>query len=294
MKLTGFTDEASTDLDLQLKVTKELGWDYLSARTIGSKNIHDIDKVLFLESKHLIESSGIKVAEFGTLIGNWSKSIQSEWAITEGEVERCCDRMNELGVRYARIMSYAQEPWGADQFEKERFSRLRKIVKRFKASGIQSVHENCMNWGGFSADHTLRLLNEVPDLKLVFDTGNPVFQKDRSKEEPYPWQNALEFYHKVKDHIAHVHVKDAIIDSETGEPKYVFAGEGEAYVIEILTDLVRSDYTGFLAIEPHMGKVFHEDFNSVNGSYEYDIYLEYGRRFEKLVNSIKKEHQKGI
>jgi len=292
MKLTGFTDEAATDLDLQIKVTKELGWDYLSARTIGSKNIHDIDKGLFLEVKDKLDMSGVKVAEFGTLIGNWSKSIQSEWAITESEVERCCARMNELGVKYARVMSYAQEPWGADQFEKKRFYRLREITKRFKSNGLQAVHENCMNWGGFSADHTLRLLDEVPDLKLVFDTGNPVFQRDRSKEEPYPWQNALEFYHKVKDHIAHVHVKDAVIDHDSGVPKYVFAGEGEAYVTEILTDLLGSGYTGFLAIEPHVGKVFHEDFSSADGSYEYDIYLEYGKRFETLVNAIKKEHQK--
>ena len=35
MILTGFTDEASSDVLKQIQVTKELGWQYLSARTMG-------------------------------------------------------------------------------------------------------------------------------------------------------------------------------------------------------------------------------------------------------------------
>ena len=43
--------------------------------------------------------------------------------------------------------------------------------------------KNCMNYGGMSWQHTLELVNALPGLKLVYDTGNPVFARDRSKKE---------------------------------------------------------------------------------------------------------------
>ncbi len=283
MKLTGFTDEASNDMLLQIQVTKELGWEYLSARTMGSANIHDISEAEFEQVCEQLDANNIKVAEFGTLIGSWSKSIDSDWEITLAEINRCIPRMQKLGVKHARVMSYAQKKWGDDQLEEERFRRLREIVARFKDAGLEAVHENCMNWGGFSAVHTLRLLDEVPDLRLVFDTGNPIFQRDRSKAAPFPWQNAFEFYQKVKHAIAHIHIKDGIMHAEAGEPEYTFAGEGDAQLDLILADLKVVDYQGFIAIEPHIGKVFHlkDEENTTNPQRIYDLYKTYGQRFQE-------------
>ena len=289
IKLTGFTDEVSNDLDVQVKITRELGWEFISARTIGEKNIHDISKDEFEKAVSILNDHNIRVAEFGTLIGNWGKSIHSDWDLTLGEIKRCIPRMQRLGVRYARIMSYAQLPWGDDQYEEVRFERLREIVNRFKDAGLQALHENCMNWGGFSADHTLRLLDEVPDLKLVFDTGNPIFQRDRSKPQPYPWQDPLEFYKKVRHAVDHIHIKDAVMKKEEGEPEYTFPGEGNGHIKEILTDLVSAGYNGFIAIEPHMGKVFHLADQSVDADYQYKVYFEYGKRIEKMIQQIQSE-----
>lgn len=286
MKLTGFTDEAAADLEGQIAVTKALGWKYLSARTMGTQNIHDVPESEFELICEQLAAADIKVAEFGTLIGSWSKPITSDWSITVEEVNRCIPRMQRLGVQYARIMSYAQCTWGTDQMEQERFKRLREIVARFQDAGLEALHENCMNWGGFSADHTLRLLEEVPGLRLVFDTGNPIFQRDRSKAAPYPWQNAYEFYKKVKHAIAHIHIKDGTMHREEGEPEYQFAGEGQAQLVEILTDLKRAEYSGFLAIEPHVGKVFHLAEQEKNSEKEYAIYLKYGQHFQQFLDNI--------
>jgi sugar phosphate isomerase/epimerase len=284
MILTGFTDEASAQIAEQIRITQELGWSHLSARTINTANIHDISDDQFKATVDLLQEHNIQVAEFGTLIGSWSKTIHTDFSITQAEVERCIPRMKQLDVKIARIMSYAQEPWGSDQHEEERFRRLQWITEQFKSEGLIAAHENCMNWGGFSAQHTLRLLEEVPGLQLIFDTGNPIFQRDRSKSEPYPWQDALEFYHSVKHAIVHVHIKDAVMNED--EVRYVYAGEGDGYITEILTDLQQSGYEGFIAIEPHVGKVFHEDFNSKDANREYDIYREYGQRFEEMVQAM--------
>ncbi len=288
MKFSGFTDEAADDLAAQIQVTKDLGWKYLSARTIDGKNIHELSEEEFETISNALHEHEIEVAEFGTLIGNWAKKIDSDFDITIQEMSRCIPRMQKMNVQYARIMSYAQEPWGTDQQPVERFKRLKEIAARFVDEGLTPVHENCMNWGGFSADHTLRLLDEVPDLKLVFDTGNPIFQRDRSKAEPFPWQDPWEFYQKVKHAVVHVHVKDASFPQGEGEPIYRLPGEGDARLEMILTDLIKDNYDGFVALEPHLGMVFHSsEDTTTDASYRYNVFIEAGRKLEEMVNGIR-------
>jgi sugar phosphate isomerase/epimerase len=287
MRLSGFTDEASDNLEGQIKATKALGWDYLSARTFNGQNIHDVAEHDFEIICEQFETNDIKVAEFGTLIGSWGKTISSDWAITLKEIERCIPRMQKLSVKYARIMSYAQNPWGEAQYDQERFKRLREITQRFEDAGLVALHENCMNWGGFSAEHSLKLLDEVPNLKLIFDTGNPIFQRDRSKPEPQPWQDSIEFYNTVKHAVAHVHIKDAHMPLAATEPVYTFPGDGDANLKAILKDLIKSDYDGFIAIEPHVGKVFHDPEANKDEDHAFDLYVQYGRAFEKLIEKIK-------
>lgn len=289
MILSGFTDEAGQDLETQIQATQALGWKHLSARSINGQNIHDLPENDFDRAADRLDEAGMQVIEFGSLIGSWSKPIESDFAITIGEIERSIPRMQRLGTQLIRIMSYAQKPWGEDQHEAERFRRLREIVARFADAGLQAVHENCMNWGGFSASHTLRLVEEVPGLKLVFDTGNPLFQRDRSKAEPYPWQDPLEFYQVIKAHVAHVHIKDCLNPLEgSNEPeRYTSPGEGEARLAEILAALDANHYTGAYAIEPHVATVFHCKGRSMASAQEqYNSYVDYGRAFEQQLAAV--------
>ncbi|MEP2775800.1 MAG: sugar phosphate isomerase/epimerase family protein [Luteolibacter sp.] len=287
MKFTGFADEASRDLAQQIAATQEIGWSAISTRMIGAHNIHEMPEAEFHAAADQLDAAGISVPEFGSLIGNWAKPITSDFAITLSEIERAIPRMHRLGTKLIRIMSYAQEPWGQDQHEQERFRRLREIVSRFADVGITALHENCMNWGGFSADHTLRLIEEVPGLKLVFDTGNPVFQKDRSKpaaDGTFPWQDPFEFWQKTREHTVHIHIKDCLNPVSDGvEPEYTMPGLGQANVREILADAKSHGYTGWIAIEPHVATVFHAaDPTAVDRQQCYDSYVEYGKSLQVL------------
>ena len=285
MKLTGFADEAAPDLATQIKATQELGWDYISARGIDGKNIHDLDDAAFDTVCDQLQDADIQIAEFGSLIGSWSKNIDSDFDITLGEVERCIPRMQRLGTEIVRVMSYAQEPWGNDQHEQERFRRLRAITARFSEADITVAHENCMNYGGFSSGHTLKLLEEIPGLKLIFDTGNPVFQRDRSLDGQ-PWQDAYQFYQDVIDHIIHIHIKDCRNPvTDDVEPEYTFPGEGQAYVPAIIEDLKKRNYEGFVAIEPHVATVFHAKSEDVDWEQCYTSYVDYGKALEKIIQS---------
>ncbi len=287
-KFTGFADEASRDIEKQIQATKDLGWANISARMVGSANIHDLPEDEFNRIADRLDEAGVKIPEFGSLLGSWGKKIGSDWNVTVGEIDRCIPRMKRLGTGIVRIMSYAQQPWGEDQQEQERFRRLKEIVARFADHNIIAAHENCMNWGGFSASHTLRLLEEIPDMKLIFDTGNPVFQKDRSKAEPYPWQDPFEFWQTVRENVVHIHVKDCQYPvSDDVEPEYTMPGEGKAKVREILADAIAGGYQGYIAIEPHVATVFHApDPTKVDWQQCYDSYVDYGRHLQALVADL--------
>ena len=117
MKLTGFADEASRDLEAQIKATKELGWTAISARMIGDRNIHEMPEADFEKAADQLDEAGIVIPELGSLIANWGKTIDSDFGIALGEIERCIPRMQRLGTKMVRVMSYAQNPWGEDQNE---------------------------------------------------------------------------------------------------------------------------------------------------------------------------------
>jgi len=136
---------------------------------------------------------------------------------------------------------------------------------------------------------TLKLLENVPGLKLLFDTGNPVFTPDRAQPKPWPQQDAWEFYQHVKPHIVHVHVKDAVWVPAKKDAEYRFPGEGDGHVRKILKDLLAGGYDAGISIEPHMAVVFHDHTVQSSPEVRYQNYVEYGRRLEKMVGEVKAE-----
>lgn len=298
MYLTGFADEAAPDIEGQIRATKELGWRCIESRNIDGVNIHDISDEKFEQIVGRLVDSGVEINCFGSAIANWGRQITDPFDITLEEIERTIPRMQRLGTKLIRVMSYAVLPdRGADdqaddldhQMEEERFRRLRVLLQMFTDAGLTPVHENCMNYGGMSWQHTLRLIENVPGLKLVFDTGNPIFTDDRAKPKPYPKQSAWEFYTHVKEHVVYVHIKDGVWDLETGKTTFTFPGEGDGDVRRIVKDLLASGYEGGFSIEPHLAVVQHDQSVVSPDEQRYNNYVEYGRRMEQMVAEIKKE-----
>lgn len=291
MYLTGFADEAASDIDGQIRATKELGWEYIESRGIDGKNIHDLSDEEFDVVYGKLQDSGVKINCFGSAIANWGKKINEPFDSSLEEAKRAIPRMKRLGTKLVRIMSFAVLPdrEADDQMEEERFKRLRILHKMFTDEGLLPVHENCMNYGGMGWPFTLKMLENVPGLKLVFDTGNPVFSDDRSKPKPHPKQSAWEFYTHVKDHIAYVHIKDGYWDAENNKSVFTFPGEGNGNVREIVKDLLANGYDGGISIEPHLAVVYHDDSITAPEEIKFANYVEYGRRMMAMIDDIKKE-----
>lgn len=291
MIFTGIADEAGSLIDTQIKATRELGWKHIEARNFEVSgfpkgNLHDIPDSAFEQVVDKLQASGVGIYCFGSAIANWGKKIDQPFDLAE--VSRAIPRMQRLETRFVRIMSYAVRE-AEDQMAAERFRRLREITRMFLDAGLQPLHENCMNYGGMGWPYTLELLEKVPGLKLVFDTANPVFNDDRSKPRPWQKQDAWEFWEHVREHVEHIHVKDAIWNNARNDADYTFPGKGAGAVRRILKDALQRGYDRAISIEPHVAVVFHDTTVSASAEGQYQSYVEYGRQLMALVDEIQKE-----
>ena len=293
MILTGIGDEAGNRLDSQIQATRELGWQHLEARNLElpgfpKANLHDLPDSAFDLAVDRLNAAGVRVYCFGSTVMNWAKRVADPFDLTLAEVARCVPRMQRLGTRFIRIMSFKP---GDDEHRipTQVFARVREVTQRFLDAGLQPVHENCMNHGGMSWQHALELLDKCPGLKWLFDTANPVFNPDRSKAKPWPRQDAWEFWEHVRDHVAHIHIKDARWNPAKNDADYTWPGEGDGRVRDILKDAFARGYDAGISIEPHMVVVYHDAGATPDEAAQRANYVEYGRRLESLITEVKGE-----
>ncbi|MCS7091021.1 MAG: TIM barrel protein [Verrucomicrobiota bacterium] len=287
----GIGDEAGVQLDSQIHALRRLGWTRIEPRTIQvgdapKGNFHDIPDSAFDTARARLEAAGIQVHCLGSTIMNWAKTLDTPWEVTLNEVRRAIPRMKRVGARYIRIMSFRP---GDDEYSipKKVFERVRDVTRMFLDHGLQPLHENCMNYGGMSWQHALELLDKCPGLKWVFDTANPILNPDRSKPKPWPRQDPWEFWEHIRDHVEHIHIKDATWVPERNDATYHWPGEGQGRVRDILQDALARGYNGGISIEPHMVTVFHDP--KAAGAQDEALqknFVEYGQRLESLLSEI--------
>lgn len=292
MKLMGIGDEAANRIDGQVQATRALGWKFIEMRTVEvpsfpKGNFHDIPDAAFDQTAEQLEDAQIQVYCFGSAIMNWAKKVSDPFDITLAEVKRAIPRMQRVGAKFVRIMSFKPDD-DADKTPAEVFRRVNEVTKMFLAEGIQPLHENCMNHGGMSWRHARELLEKCPGLKWLFDPANPLFNPDRSQPKPWPRQDPWEFWTNVRDQVAHIHIKDATWNPARQDADYNWPGEGHGRIRDILKDAFSRGYDAGISIEPHMVSVFHDpNIQSTDDSAMQKNFIEYGQRTERLVREAK-------
>jgi sugar phosphate isomerase/epimerase len=279
-------------LDSQISATRELGWQFIEMRAVempghSKANFHDIPDAAFDLAVRQLETAGVQAYCFGSAVMNWAKTIETPFNITLEEVKRCIPRMKRARAKFVRIMSFKP---GDKEFKTPPgvFRRVRDVTNMFLDAGLQPVHENCMNYGGMSWQHALELLEQCPGLQWVFDTANPVFNPDRSKAKPWPRQDAWEFWEHIREHVVHIHIKDATWNPAKKDADYNWPGEGQGMVREILQDARARGYNAGISIEPHMVSVFHDpQAKTSNEDGARQNFVEYGRRLEEILAETK-------
>ncbi|MBR2357650.1 MAG: sugar phosphate isomerase/epimerase [Lentisphaeria bacterium] len=305
MFLTGFADEASKDFALQIKATRELGWSFIESRAIGAKNLSTLSDEEFEAIEAMLKENAIAINCFGSGVANWQKHPRKEedFQASITELQNAFPRMEKLGIKMVRGMSFLtptdEEP-DSPELEKIIFKKVRTLVEMCADHGIVYGHENCMNYGGLSFMHTLKLVENVDheNFKLIFDTGNPTFNYRRIGTAPYPLQSAWEFYKNVREHIAYVHIKDGLAmpreDGVRPEADYTYPGDGAGDVRAIVRDLCKTGYDGGFSMEPHVAAVFHAtEPGKSSEEVCYTSYVEYGKRFMKILKEAMHDAGRG-
>lgn len=281
MFYSGIADEASPDLERQLAAHKELGWKHIELRNLSGKNLTDLSDEDFDTVAGQLEAAGMQVSCFAAQLANWSRPIDSDLEVDLAELRRAIPRMQRLGTRFIRCMSYpnCDPPLSDGDWRQEAVRRMKALAKLAEDGGVTLVHENCSGWGGLGPSQTMQLLSEVGSehLKLVYDTGNPV----QALQEPWS------YYEGVREAVVYVHIKDYKPRRDQSDPEHaVFPGEGAAEVERIVADLLANGYDGGFSIEPHITSVIHLQQEAADPELAYSTYLDYGRRLEKLIQSI--------
>ena len=277
MFYSGFVDEAGRSLDEQIKATKILGWNNIDMRFVGDKNLTDISDEDFEKAYEVLTEEKITVPCFGSSIAHSGKDPRDEAQVeySTNALKRAIVRMKRLGTKMIRGMAFgAPDDMTDDGLDKLIVKRLTPMVRLCEDAGVMYVCENCGGYSGKSYETIVRLVETIdsPLMKIVYDMGNTVESYNQTGKKPYKRQNAWECYQAVKGHIEYVHIKDTRID-ENGNRVRTFPGEGDADVKIIVEDLLKNGYDNGFSIEPHMK----------NG---FDGYIEYGKRFEALANSV--------
>jgi sugar phosphate isomerase/epimerase len=279
MIITGIADEGSPELKEQIRIHRTLGWSTLELRLIGKTNVCAIGDEAFDQVCRTLQEEQMEVICFASSIANWARPITSDFQVDVQELERAMPRMQRLGTRFIRVMSYPNDGLSEADWRKEAIRRMKELARIAADGDVVMVHENCSGWGGMSPENQKILLEEVhsPNLQIVFDTGNPV-------GEGHPPEETWDFYQTALPFIKHVHIKDCS-KTEKGEIEYTYPGEGQSMVRRVCKSLLDLDYDGAFSIEPHITAQIHLGTSS-SGREAEEIYLEYGRRVNAMLAEL--------
>jgi len=282
MIITGISDEAGKDIKTQIKAHKELGWNALELRLHNGVNASttDFTEEQFNEVRSALEEAEMSVTGFGSAIGNWSRNIRGDFSIDVEDLKVAAKRMNILGTKYIRTMTWVPDKDDLTYSRNEGIRRYKELVKIAEDAGILLAHENCEGWGGFSPKNMVELKTEVnsPNLVLLYDTGNVVSHGDDPEE----------FFKGIRGHFDYIHIKDAKFGVGADGHTFTYCGEGDGNLPEILRRVIKEDgYDGVISIEPHIAAIVHEGSESSKGDeLMYKSYLEYGRKLEAIIANI--------
>ncbi|UAL53812.1 sugar phosphate isomerase/epimerase [Bacillus sp. CMF21] len=251
LTLTGFADEISPDLHVQIEVLESEDIRFIELRGVWGKNVLQLSDQELSSLKEELLRKEIQLSSIGSPIGKIN--ILDDFDEHLIQFDRALFAADYFHAKYIRIFSFfIPDGHNPDAYRDEVISRLSVLVKKAEQSGIVLLHENEKEIYGDNAIRCLDILETInsPYLRMAFDPANFVQCGVKPYSEAYPL---------LKSYVEYVHIKDALFESG----KVVPAGKGDGEVRELLQTLKTSGYDGFLSLEPHLAAA--ETFSGFSG-----------------------------
>ena len=227
MRLCAFADEASVNLDGQIKALKRNNIGMLEIRGVDGENIKDISYDKIKEIKKRLDDSGIVTWSIGSPVGKYNPNDNFDAQLDS--FKRLCEYAEILEAQRIRMFSYFSKN------EDEVFARLQALCDA-APSGVIMCHENEKGIFGDDAGSCAKIHAHFPQIRAVFDPANFV-QCD---------VDTLDAWSKLEKYVDYMHVKDAL-PSKT----VVRAGYGIGNV-EKLISMYAQRGGQVLTLEPHL------------------------------------------
>lgn len=247
--LSGFGDEIAPKLSEQLSVMSENDIHCLEIRSVDEKPIVEHTSAEVKEIKKQLDAAGFRISSIGSPIGKIG--IRDSFPQHVELFRHTLEIAHILEAPYLRMFSfYIPEGEKPEAYRDEVLDRINRLCDEAKGSGVRLLHENELGIYGDSPERCLDILENLgyDRIGAVFDPANFINLRERVEIYPYAWN-------LLKKYVDYMHIKDAVhIDDLTANHHEVRpAGYGDGRVIDILRDLDRRGYEGFLSIEPHLG-----------------------------------------
>jgi sugar phosphate isomerase/epimerase len=239
IKISGFTDEISFKLDAQLKTLKELGENYMCPRSVDGENISDISYDTFMSDiKGRLTKQNIKFSSIGSPIGKVKLEDEKGYLAQIDKLKELVKIAKAMDCKYIRVFSFFVDPNGDyEKYFPVVVEKMKGFLKIVEGTDIILLHENEKQIFGDTPQRVLRLYKELnhPSLALCYDASNYI----QCNCDPF------DAYNMTKEFTVYYHMKDCIDGVE------VPLGIGQGRIQEIISDLVKNGYDGFLTLEPH-------------------------------------------
>jgi len=267
-RLTGIADEGAFSLKGQIELHKKLKFSSIELRSIDKVNITKLSDKEFDKVYSQLTENNMGCAGFGSEIANWARKITNPFEEDVNDLKRSISRMRKLDTNLIRIMSYPNDDYSDNAWEKEVIRRISELTKIAEDNDIILGLEICDGWASESPENLEKLLCEVdsPSLKVILDPGNPISHKKSIEES---WK----FYYVALEKIVHFHIKDCKIIN--GESVHTYPGLGNCDLKLMIKDILSHGYNGLFSIEPHL----HFDYNS-------GMYYKYGNMLKDMISDI--------
>ena len=235
MKIYAFADEASANIDEQIKAMKENKLDGLEIRNVDGVNISRITKEKAEEVRKKLDDAGLRVWTIGSPIGKIDIE-KDDFALHTEKFKHTLELADILGAENIRLFSFFTPAENRDSYKDKVIERLSAFCEIAKGSGITLCHENEKGIYGDIPERCLEIHKALPEMKAIFDPANYVQCE----------VDTLKAWEMIKPYVKYLHIKDALADGNV-----VPAGKGIGNVKFILDDYIRNGGDS-VTVEPHL------------------------------------------
>ncbi len=242
--LSAFADEIATDLQEQLRVLKALDLHYLDLRSVDGVNVKDLSDHDVIRIRETLHRNEIRVACIGSPVGKSPIDGPLEDALAT--LDRVIEIGHALGTRNIRLFSFyppdTQTNAAYDRYVDLAITRLERFIGLAQRKDALLLLENEKAIVGDTLSRCYRLMRSLvgDHFRFLWDPANFV-QVGEPQVTEHGWG-------LLGEYTAYVHIKDALL----ADGSVVAAGEGDGQVADLLTELDRAGYAGFLSLEPHL------------------------------------------